>query len=157
MKQIHFTERDEFKICGYSVETTLADSEKDVNDLTDRFFSDGKSDAVDQISTKDKTGHYGLMWYTQGHERYRYLIGKETDSSCILPPGLELKTITKAEYAVASFPRGYDNTKAWTDFFFRDIPEAGYSPDFAHGFFFEFYPDGLDGEFELWTPIIKAD
>ncbi len=71
--------------------------------------------------------------------------------------GAELKEIPAALYAVAPFGKDYDGVKAWTDFFFEAIPQAGYAPDYEHGFFFEYYPDGANGDYELWTPVVKAD
>ena len=56
----------------------------------------------------------------------------------------------------ASFGQGYDGVKAWTVFFFEAIPQAGYAPNYEHGFFFEYYPDGVHGSFELWTPVVKG-
>lgn len=151
---LQFIEREGFQICGYSVETTLAESENDVGALLLTYESD-RAAQIDAIATSDSTGIYGLMWYTQGHERYRYLVGKEVQNPMSVPSGAELKQIPKSLFAVASYPRGYDNTKAWTEFFFTDIPEAGYAPDYANGYFFEYYPNGMDGDFELWTPVIK--
>jgi len=143
-----FVERDDFYIGGCSVETTLVNSSKDIALL---FQScENKNFALKEAE------HYGLMWYTQGHERYRYLVGKETPYSSSIPIGLELKHIPKALFAVASYPHGYDNTKAWTDFFFTDIPTMGYTPNYEHGYFFEYYPNGAEGDFELWTPVEKV-
>lgn len=152
---LRFIERKGFQICGYSVETTLAESGNDVGALLQAYGGSGAAQ-IDAIASSGSAEIYGLMWYTQGHERYRYLVGKEAQNPIAVPPGSELKQIPKALFAVAGYPREYDNTKAWTEFFFTDIPEAGYAPDYDNGYFFEYYPNGMDGDFELWTPVIKG-
>jgi DNA gyrase inhibitor GyrI len=81
-------------------------------------------------------------------------LGKETANPSIIPAYAEFKEIPAALYAVASFEQGYDTVKAWTDFFFEAIPQAGYAPNYEHGFFFFFFPDGAHGNYELWTPVV---
>ena len=44
--------------------------------------------------------------------------------------------------------------ETWTESFY--IPEAGYAPDEAHGFYFEYYPDEVYGRCELWTPVVHV-
>jgi predicted transcriptional regulator YdeE len=154
--QIRFIEKDDFQICGYSVETSLAESSQDVAALYKDYFNSGKAMAIDNAAKNKATEYYGLMWYLEGHERYRYLLGKETLNRSLIPAEAELKELSAALYAVASFEKDYDGVKAWTDFFFEAIPQAGYAPDYEHGFFFEYYPDGVNGSYELWTPVVKA-
>lgn len=155
--EIHFINKADFQICGYSVETSLTESNKDVAALYSDYFNNGKSALIDSAVKSNAAKYYGLMWYLEGHERYRYLLGKETVNLPLPPADAELKEIPAALYAVAHFEKEYDGTKAWTDFFFDAIPKAGYAPDYEHGFFFEYYPDGVDGNYELWTPVVKAD
>jgi len=155
--QIRFIDKTIFQICGYSVETSLEESEQDVAALYSDYFNTEKSALIDNVAKNKAAEYYGLMWYLEGHERYRYLLGKETDNLSLISSGSELKEIPAALYAVASFEKDYDGVKAWTDFFFEAIPQAGYTPDYKHGFFFEYYPDGVDGNYELWTPVVKAD
>ena len=155
--QIRFMDKASFQICGYSVETSLDESSKDVEDLYNDYFNTEKATLIDNAARIKATEFYGLMWYLQGHERYHYLLGKETVNLTVIPSKAELKEIPAAFYAVATFDNDYDSVKAWTDFFFEAIPQAGYAPDYEHGFFFEFYPDGVDGKYELWTPVVKAD
>ena len=88
---------------------------------------------------------------------YEQVLGKETVNPSALPTEAELKEIPAAHYAVAYFEKDYDGVEAWTDFFFEAIPKVGYAPDYEHGFFFEYYPDGANGNYELWTPVVKAD
>lgn len=85
--QIRLVEKLDFQICGYSVETSLSESGHDVAALYSDYFSSDKASLMDVIA-KNTTAYYGLMWYLEGHERYRY---------------------------------------------------------------------GVDGDYELWTPVVKAD
>jgi predicted transcriptional regulator YdeE len=155
--QIRLINKASFQICGYSVETSLEESSKDVEGLYNAYFNTEKAALIDNVARIKAKEFYGLMWYLEGHERYRYLVGKETVNLTEIPLNAELKEIPAALYAVAAFKKDFDGVKAWTDFFFGAIPQAGYAPDYNHGFFFEFYPDGVDGKYELWTPVVKAD
>lgn len=155
--QICFIDKADFQICGYSVETSLEHSNQDVAALYSDYFSSGKAAVINSVAKNSVATYYGLMWYLEGHERYRYLLGKETTNLSVVPSKAELKEIPAALYAVASFEKDYDAVKAWTDFFFEAIPQAGYAPDYEHGFFFEYYPGGANENYELWTPVVKAD
>ena len=155
--QIRFVDKADFQICGYSVETSLDESSKDVTALYYDYFNTEKAILIDNVAKNRATEYYGLMWYLEGHERYRYLLGKEIVNTSAIPVEAELKEIPAALYAVACFENDYDGVKAWSDFFFEAIPQAGYAPDYEHGFFFEYYPDGANGNYELWTPVVKVD
>ena len=155
--QIRFIDRAAFQICGYSVETSLDESSKDVAALYNDYFSSEKTTLIDSMAKNKSAEYFGLMWYLEGHERYRYLLGKETGCPSTIPAGAEIKELPAALYAVASFEKDYDGVKAWTDFFFEAIPHEGYAPDYEHGFFFEFYPDGVNGNYELWTPVRRIN
>ena len=153
--QIHFVDKTDFQICGFSIETSLEESGQDVAALYKDYFDSGKAKTIDNITKAKGDEYYGLMWYLEGHERYSYLLGKETDNPSHVPAKAELKEIPAALYAVASFEKDYDGVKAWTDFFFEAIPKEGYAPNYEHGFFFEYYPDGVNGSYELWSPVVK--
>lgn len=155
--QIRFIDKADFQICGYSIETSLDESGQDVAALYSDYFNSGKVAMINNVAKSRAAEYYGLMWYLEGHERYRYLLGKETVNLSITPDKAELKEIPAACYAVASFEKDYDAVKAWTDFFFQAIPSAGYAPDYEHGYFFEYYPDGVEDNYELWTPVVKVD
>lgn len=155
--QVRFVDKTNFLICGYSVETSLEESKHDVAALYIDYFSSGKAAVINNAAEGEAAEYYGLMWYVEGHERYRYLLGKETINLSLIPSDAERKEIPAALYAVSSFEKDYDSVKAWTDFFFEAIPQAGFTPDYEHGFFFEYYPDGVNGNYELWTPVVKAD
>lgn len=155
--KIRFVDRPGFQIVGYSVETSLDESEKDLAALYGDYFDSEKASSIDTVAKQNAAAYYGLMWYLQGHTRYRYLLGKETANLTLVPAGADVKEIPAAHYAVATFKRDSDGIKAWTDFFFEAIPAAGCAPDYEHGFFFEYYPDGVSGDYELWTPVVNAD
>ena len=155
--QIRFIDKAGFQICGYSIETSLDESNEDVAALYNDYFNTEKATLIDSVAKTNAAEFYGLMWYLEGHERYRYLVGKETVNLSVIPAEAELKEIPYALYAVASFDKDFDGVKAWTDFFFEAIPQEGYTPNYEHGFFFEYYPDGVNSNYELWTPVVKAD
>lgn len=152
-----FVNRDDFYVCGYSVETTLKENDKDIAALLQSYFQDEKSEQVDEIAKNKGPEYYGLSWYTKPHGRYRYLLGKEAVSFQTIPAGAEMKLVPKAYYAVGYFDKETDIIQAWTDFFYSTVPKLGYTPNFEHGFWFEYYPDGLQEKYELWIPVVKAN
>lgn len=153
--QIQFVEKADFQICGYSIETSLEESGQDVAALYRDYFRSGMALAIDNVAKNKTAAFYGLMWYLKDHKRYRYLLGKETSLLSEIPDNAALIEIPAALYAAAAFEKGHDAVNAWTDFFFKAIPQAGYAPDDTHGFFFEYYPAGVNGNYELWTPVVK--
>jgi len=43
-----------------------------------------------------------------------------------------------------------------TDFLNTMLPNAGYTPD-IEGNFIEYFPDGINGKYEIWAPLVNAD
>lgn len=154
--KINLTERSEFKLCGYSVETNPENNDKDISALLHDYFHRGKVELIEQIAKNKGEEYYGFSWYTQAHERYCYLFGKEVDDPEELPHGAQLKRIPKTQYAFEAFEAGSDIIRAWSDFFYKDIPESGYEPNYEHGLWFEYYPEGINGKYELWSPVVKC-
>lgn len=152
---INLVERETFWLCGYSVETTLEDNDKDVSTLYDDFLR-GDKESILMSLAGSKKGYYGLSWYTQGHERYRYLLGMEVGQENTAPDNAVLMKVPQTTYAVVHFPQGEDIIKAWTEFFYNAIPEGGYVVNEEHSLYFEYYPDSVYGEYELWVPVVKA-
>ncbi len=153
---INIMERDTFFICGYLVETTLEQKDKDVSALYGDFFYNSK-DTILMTLKGSKKGYYGLNWYTKGHERYCYLLGIEVEQDIIAPVNSILKEIAKTTYAVARFPKGEDIIKVWTEFYYNEIPKVGLKVNQEHNLYFEYYPYNVNDEFELWVPVVKAD
>lgn len=148
-----FIERDTFHICGYAVETDAAHNADDLDALYTDFFGSKKDSLLRKHG--GKAGFYGLMWYTQGHERYGYLLGMEVGTECELPAGSVRKTLPKTTYAVSRYPHEKDAIEAWSEFFFTDIPKEGYAPNEQMNLYFEFFPKNVDGNYELWVPVVK--
>ena len=98
-----FIERDTFHICGYVVETDAAQNDDDPSKLYKDFFDNDKESVLLYLHGSKK-GFYGLSWYTQGHEKYCYLLGIEVGGECKPPDNAILKTITKTTYAVGCYP-----------------------------------------------------
>lgn len=147
--------RDTLHICGYVVETDAAQNADDLNKLYKDFFDSGL-EAVLLNLQGSKKGFYGLMWYTQGHEKYCYLLGIEVGEKCEPPDNTILKTIPKTTYAVAHYPHDKDAIEAWAEFFFTDIPNEAYTPNESLNLYFEFFPESVDGNYELWVPVLKS-
>ena len=152
---INLIEKETFYICGYSVETTLVQNDQDVSALYDDFFGNSK-EAILMSLTGSRQGYYGLSWYTQGHDRYNYLLGIEVGQENIAPEHAVIKKIPKTTYAMVHFPQGEDIIRAWTEFFYHGIPEIGYQVNEEQNLYFEYYPYSVKGQYELWVPVVKA-
>jgi len=148
-----FVERDTFYICGYAVETTAVQNDTDISRLYSDFFDTDKEAALLRLKGSKK-GYYGLSWYTQGHEKYYYLLGIEVGKENDPPENALLKTVTKTLYAVASYSHGKDIIEAWNEFYFTDIPNEGYAPNDQQNLYFEYYPESVYGDYELWVPVV---
>ena len=153
---MEFIERDTLHICGYVVETDAAHNADDLSKLFKDFFDNDRESVLLNLHGS-KRGFYGLMWYTQGHEKYCYLLGLEVGGECKPPDNAILKTIPKTTYAVASYPHDKDAIEAWGEFFFTDIPNEGYAPNEHLNLYFEFFPESVDGDYELWVPVVKSN
>lgn len=153
---IKIAERDSFELCGYSRETCPANNEEDLNILFHDFFEDEQAKEIRAISLGGAEEYYGLLWYTDPtHQKYFYLLGQVVNAPKDIPHGATLKTIPKAQYAVCHCETGSDSIQIWTEFFYEAIPAMGYTPDYDHGFWFEYYPNGVSGKCELWSPVVK--
>lgn len=45
----------------------------------------------------------------------------------------------------------------YTDIFYTDIPKGGYMVNAPLNFYFEYYPHSVNGDYELWVPVVKSD
>ena len=149
-------ERDTFYIYGYAVETTAEQNDADVSRLFADFFDAGKDAGLRNLHGTG-AGYYGLLWYTQGHEKYCYLLGVEADENNPIPAGALKKELCKTTFAVEHFPKSKDAIEAWTEFFYTDIPKEGLAPNAQYNMYFEYYPEDVDGDYQLWVPVVKAD
>lgn len=144
----HLIQRDSFSICGYCVETSLKTCGPDLAKLW-KEYGRKKEQLFSKFGRRDD--FYGLMWKTGG-QRYCYLIGIDVPAGSEMPEETIRKDIPPAKYAVASVPAARSAVEAWTEYYNRALPEAGYEPNAVHGFDFEYYRE--DSSFyELWTPV----
>ena len=148
-------ERETFYICGYAVETTATQNDKDVSGLYKDFFTMKKDEVLLRLRGSKK-GYYGLSWYSQGHERYCYLLGIEVGKENEPPDNTLIKALETTLYAVARYPQSKDIIEAWNEFFYKDISNAGYAPNEPYNLYFEYYPEDVHGDYELWVPVVKA-
>ena len=144
-------ERDTFYICGYWVETSLKNCEKDISKLWNDFYN--KKEKLFKIFGY-KNDFYGLMWSME-NQRYCYLIGIEVNDVNKTPVGAYCKCIPCTNYAIDSVAPTVSAVEAWTEYYEKTLPEAGYIPNSKHGFDFEYYPNGNRGTYELWKPVIE--
>ena len=141
--EIRFENRDQFKVYGYVKETNSENNDQDGGCLWKKHENELRE------NPESKSCLYGVLWYTdETHQRFCYLLGIETskhqsDMVCVEVPA--------GHFAIATVPKGMTEKDAWTEFFFKEIPERGYAPDESHGIYFEFYDE--NGNCELWTPI----
>ena len=149
-----FVERDTFYICGYAVETMAVQNDADISRLYSDFFNTDKEAVLLRLNGSRK-GYFGLSWYTQGHEKYYYLLGIEVDKENDPPETALIKTVSKTVYAVASYSHGKDIIEAWNEFYFTDIPNEGYTPNDQQNLYFEYYPESVYGDYELWVPVVR--
>jgi len=91
----------------------------------------------------------------EGFEKYCYLLGIEVARENTPPENAILKTAAKTTYAVACYPRDKGGVEAWTEFFYTDIPKEGYSVNEPLNLYFEYYPENVDSDYELWVPVVK--
>jgi len=148
-------ERETFSVCGYAVETTAVQNDQSISGLYKDFFDRNQEAALLRLQDS-RMGYYGLSWYTQGHEKYCYLLGIEVGRENNPPENALLKTLEKTVYAVARYPRDKNILEAWNEFFYSDIPGEGYAPNEPYNFYFEYYPQNVHGDYELWVPVVKA-
>jgi len=152
---MELVERDGFRVCGWAVETTAEHNDRDIAGLFDDFFGSGK-DALLRGLPGSQPGYFGLSWYTQGHDRYCYLLGTAVGAEATSPAGALVKVLAPTQWAVARYQAGQDILDAWNQFYYADIPHAGYAPDDAYNSYFEYYPDDVHGDYQLWVPVVPA-
>ncbi len=142
--KLRFEKRNKFKVFGYSTETNLENSNDDLEEL----WSEHENEL--QNISEGNSRLYGVMCYTdESHKNYSYLLGIELPLS--KSKNIDYIEIPSSCFAVASVPKEMTAIEAWTEFFYKDIPENGYVVNEKHGIYFEFFDE--DGNFELWTPV----
>lgn len=147
---------ESFLVCGYSVETTPEQNDTDIAALSDEFLNNSREATLRKLHGVQK-GYYGLIWYTQGHKRYCYLLGLAVGQGNAIPEHAMIKEVPKTTYACACFQQGDNFIKSWTDFFSDQIPNAGYKVNEELNVYFEYYPSDIQGDYELWVPVIRVD
>ena len=149
--EVKLVERKEIIIGGFSKETTPENNENDLGILFNEFYN-GKMELLNSF-TKNTIEYYGIIWYTKLHQSYKYLIGQEITNEL---NNFDIKIIPEGIYAYSSFSKGFDVIKAWTEFYQIGIPNTGYRPKEKDDIAFEYYPNGLSNEYELWSLVEKV-
>jgi predicted transcriptional regulator YdeE len=145
---------EDILIGGFSIESTGENFNKDMEILYNDFIHNGKMGFLNNIS-KNKHEYYEVTWYHSDKEGFKWLLGQKIINTA---DNLETKIIKKGKYAVAKFPPKYDKIKAWEDLWSEGIPGIGYTPieENDENIAFMYYPNGLDGENEIWALVKKA-
>jgi hypothetical protein len=142
---------DDIVIGGFSVESTDETFNNDMELLYNDFIHSGKLKSLNNI-TKNDQEYYAVTWYG-ADDTFVWLLGQKINEKM---DNLEIKIIKKGEYAVCKFPPKYDAIKAWTDLYAEGIPQIGYKPIEEDNIAFVYYPNGLDGENEIWALVEKV-
>jgi hypothetical protein len=141
-------------IGGFSVKTTGDEENNNKNRkiLFDDFIHNEKMGLLNNI-TKNAHEYYVATWIAEP-PYIKYLLGQEvTDEKT---DNLEFKVIKKGEYATKKIPPKHDSYSAWMEFYSEVVPGTGYKPVEQDDIAFEYYPNGFDGEYELWILVEKA-
>jgi len=148
--EVKMVERKEAIIAGFSIETTLENNNKDTEALFNDF-NNGKKELLNNFTQNTKE-YYCVLWYTKLHESFRFLLGQKIIEKT---KDFEIKIIPEGMYAYSKFPKNYDAIKAWTEFYAEGIPKTGFKPKETNDIAFEYYPNGLNGDYELWSLVEK--
>jgi predicted transcriptional regulator YdeE len=151
---IEIVELGEFQVAGHGVTTTLSDYGRVRNrtELFGNYFQAGDVGDIAKVADNPEE-YYALAWFLNPDREIRYLLGQGVNGGQDIPPGAELRKVAPATYAKAVFPEGTNIEKVWTDFYYQAGSGLSYSPNYNHDVWFERYPDGLDGRFELFIAV----
>ena len=149
--EVKLIERKKTVVAGFSIETNLENNNKDTEELLNDF-NNSKRKLLNNFTQNTKE-YYCVLWYTKLHESFRFLIGQEIIEKT---KDFEIKIIPEGMYAYSKFTQNYNAIKAWTDFYEQGIPKTGYKPKEINDIAFEYYPNGLNGEYELWSLVEKT-
>ena len=139
-------------IGGFSVKSTGETFNEDIQSSYNDFVQSEKIKSLNNIA-KNCHEYYAVTWYGNDVEgEYALLLGQKINAKT---DNLEVKIIKKGEYAVKKFPPKYDAAKAWTDLYAKGIPGIGYKPIKEDNIAFVYYPNGIDGENEIWALVEK--
>jgi len=149
-------EREQIIVGGISVETQYENNNKDRK----RLFDDFRGEKMELLSkyAKNPNEFYCATWLTGVGENFFYLLSQEIADEA---SGFETQTIPAGLYACAKFPKNNNDTlQAWIDFYEKidaDKSKTGYRATGADSAYphFERYPNGLDGDYELWISLEK--
>lgn len=100
----------------------MAQNAKDVSALYDDFFCNSK-EAILMNLNGSKKGYYGLSWYTQGHERYCYLLGIEVGQENTALENAVLKKAPKQHTLWRASRKEKIYSRQGTNFFTMKFPK----------------------------------
>ena len=153
--EIKLIEREQITVGGISVETQYENNNKDRETLFNDFRG-GKMELLSKYA-KNPNEFYCATWLTGVGENFFYLLSQEIAGEA---NDFEIKTIPAGLYACAEFPKSNNDTlKAWEDFLekiYEERAKIRYSVK-ENTLGFEYYPNGLDGDYELWILLEKDE
>jgi predicted transcriptional regulator YdeE len=144
---------EDIMIGGLSIET---DGDEKINNknrktLFNDFIHNGIKELVNSV-TKNNQEYYVVTW-VGALPKIHYLLGQKIGEKT---DRLDYKIIRKGEFASKKVPAKRDSYTAWMEFYTEDIPKTGYNAVEQDDIAFEYYPNGLDEEYELWVLVEKA-
>jgi predicted transcriptional regulator YdeE len=147
---IEIVEQPEFQVCGYVLDTDLEQYGRKANreELFANFYKDGRAEIIAAIA-ENPTEFYALAWFSGPDRRIYYLLGQLVRSPVTIPEGAVLKTVKGTTYARGRFDGEEDIEREWTNFYYQVNSGYGYVPDYQSDVWFERYPAGLTGHYEL--------
>jgi predicted transcriptional regulator YdeE len=154
--KIEIVKRDAFQVCGYAVPTTLREYGREGNraELINNYRTHDPSGELSKLSdTPDEL--FALAWYASPGKVIEYLLGYAVPDGTVAPEGALVKHVAPATYAVGSFDAGTDIVRIWTEFYYEAGSTAGFQPDLQHDVWFEYYPEGLNGRYQLWIAVTQ--
>lgn len=151
---IDIVTQPDFQVCGYVVDTDLEQYGRKANreELFANFYRDGRSDAIAEIADNPKE-YYALAWYSGPDRRIDYLLGQRVVDPQEIPEGAIIKDVKGTTYACGRFEADQDIERMWTDFYYQINSGYGYIPDYQSDVWFERYPVGLTGRYELYIAV----
>jgi len=161
--EIKLTERKEIIVAGISIETTYENNNKDREILFSNFHN-GKKELLSNYAKKSNE-FYCATWLagksdSNGSEVIVYLLSQEITEQT---SSFETKIIPAGLYACAKFPKNNNDTlEAWEKIYekiYEDRPKTGYRSTSGNNVqpHFEYYPNGLDEDYELWISLEKDE
>ncbi|MDR1768799.1 MAG: GyrI-like domain-containing protein [Propionibacteriaceae bacterium] len=155
---IEIVDRQAFQICGYGIECTLQTWGYNAvrNPLFDKYRQADRAQAVEAVAAPG-SGLYAAAWFISRNGDIMYMAGRELAPGQAAPEGALVRDVAADKWAVASFPADADIEKAWNEHYYHAGTTLGYAPNYGQDVWFEYYPEGIGGPYELWIAVAPVE